>query len=67
MKKILSIAIVLVAVAMVSCGGNTAAPAETTEETVETVAVEAVDSCGQCAAQCDSAAVVAEPAVEVAK
>lgn len=53
MKKIFSFVIVLGAVAMVSCGGNTSKPAETV---VEAEATEVVSACEGCTEKCDSTA-----------
>ena len=59
MKKFFSFAIVLAAVAMVSCGGNANKPAEAVEVEATEVVTEVVDStaCAQCdSTACDAAA-----------
>lgn len=55
MKKIFSFAIVLAAVAMVSCGGNTTKPAAAAEEPATEVAAEATDAEGACCGDCEKA------------
>ncbi len=61
MKKIFSFAIVLAAVAMISCGGNTTKPAAETPEAPKTEAAcpkcEQCDSTkkAECTTKCDSA------------
>lgn len=55
MKKIFSCVIVLAAVAMVSCCGNSNKKAAE-GAAVEATAVEATDACAGCAEKCDSTA-----------
>lgn len=57
MKKLFSFVLVLAAVVLVSCGGNTSKPAETV---VEAEATEVVAGCDGCTEKCDSTAACCE-------